>query len=152
MTDEEIEKEAKKYAHDKMSFCEDYDFDYKTAELYIEQGVLYGFAEGRKGENENIKKIQEFRKIDQEQILEQMDKISELEKENAELKERLQIESQSLHEQCEIVSRQVAQIENLKMVASSWIMSLMDVRESEVNDRHYAVLREIERRMKELEK
>ena len=47
MTDEEIEKEAKKYAHDKMSFCEDYDFDYKTAELYIKQGVLYGFAEGK---------------------------------------------------------------------------------------------------------
>lgn len=43
------------------------------------------------------------------------------------------------------------QIENLKVVASSWIMSLMDVRESEVNDRRGEVLKEIERRMKELE-
>ena len=42
------------------------------------------------------------------------------------------------------------QIENLKMVTSSWIMSLMDVRESVVNNRRGEVLREIERRMKEL--
>lgn len=47
-------------------------------------------------------------------------------------------------------SELLEQIENLKVVASSWIMSLMDVRESEVNDRRGEVLREIERRMKEL--
>lgn len=41
-------------------------------------------------------------------------KICILEKENAELKERLRIESQSLHEQCEIVSKQVEQIEKMK--------------------------------------
>lgn len=44
------------------------------------------------------------------------------------------------------------QIENLKMVTSSWIMSLEDVKESKVNDRRNEVLRELERRMKELEK
>lgn len=44
------------------------------------------------------------------------------------------------------------QIENLKMVTSSWIMSLMDVRESEVNNRRGEVLREIERRMEKLAK
>lgn len=43
------------------------------------------------------------------------------------------------------------QIENLKMVTSSWIMLLEDVRASEVNNRRGEVLREIERRMKELE-
>lgn len=44
------------------------------------------------------------------------------------------------------------QIENLKMVTSSWIMSLMDVKESKVNDRRGEVLKEIERRMEKLAK
>lgn len=46
------------------------------------------------------------------------EKIKQLEKENAELKERLQIESQSVHEQCKIISRLVEQIEKMKNVGN----------------------------------
>lgn len=41
------------------------------------------------------------------------------------------------------------QIEKMKMVASSWIMSLEDVRASEVNNRRFEVLRELEKRVAE---
>lgn len=77
-----------------------------------------------------------------------------LEIENAELKEQLKNNPyviQLQNEKAEMAEDFAKQIENLKMVASSWIMSLMDVRGSEVNNRRGEVLREIERRMKELE-
>lgn len=74
--------------------------DCRTKELMID-AYLDGLAEGRK-----------------EKCLEQNKdgtiRPCELLKENEELKERLQIESQSLHEQCEIVSKQVDQIEKMK--------------------------------------
>ena len=41
------------------------------------------------------------------------------------------------------------QIEKIKTVASSWIMSLEDVRASEVNNRRFEVLRELEKRVTE---
>lgn len=41
------------------------------------------------------------------------------------------------------------QLVKIKMVASSWIMSLEDVRASEVNNRRFEVLRELEKRVTE---
>ena len=45
-----------------------------------------------------------------------------------------------------------AQLEKMKICASSWIMSLEDVRASKVNDRRGEVLRELEKRVNECNK
>lgn len=84
----------------------------------VKWAVLYGLAEGRKGENENIKKIQEFRKIDQEQILEQMDKISKLEKENEEQKEQIGELQLNLRSRNDLVEELTIQIEKMKNVGN----------------------------------
>ena len=103
---------------------------------------------------ENAKLTKENAKLNRDKT-ELVNSVTELKTKVTELEEKPKNNSyvQILqNEKAEMAEDFAKQIENLKMVTSSWIMSLMDVRESKVNNRRGEVLKEIERRMEKLAK